>query len=424
MLDYAVSFRKIEPQLGMLNRMRLQTIALCFYCLLVTPEAASAGVQPLKVEVVRSEAQLQSMLASGKVTPLDALTPYGKRRFLSTLAWRSKGVGGFAVVPLIRELSADELSAILSLLDSTSYFPFIREQLIGAPVRLPAPSPEVEQHLVALEEVASRADSGVRDFNTTRDGSALLQHYDELFGAWIKNSALHSQDTENLPLLFDAAALVARENSSTSAVEDMLEIYREMNARGIDTRRSFDSSILTAMIAARDFDQARKFASSRPHLAKRNIPAVVDSVGPNFKGRSVFHYDAGSDTLTRRPVPYADGIQLVMVVDSGCHFSRDALEAIRADTEFREKLQTVNLLLVTPPGSPISTGFLSSWNDANPSLPIYAPYNMKEWNAIAVTSVPQFFVLKNGVVMGQLSSGWPVGGNKTELINLINSISR
>jgi hypothetical protein len=408
----------------MSNRMRFQVTAFCLYCLLVTSGQARSDLKQATVpQVVRSQAQLEAALASGQRTPLDALTPYGKRRFISTLTWGSKGLGGFGFRPLVRELNEEQLSATLSFLDSSSYLRVIGDELVGAPLRLSAPSLEIEQRLLALEDFVFRTSSSTHDSFTARDGSPLLRRYGELFGSLKERPGLQAQPTEDLPLLFDDASLVAGENPASSALTDMRLIQQEMTARGIDTRRSFDGAVLTALIAAREFDQARDFVGHRPHLAKKKIPNVIDSLGRTFSGRSAFQYDATNDTLIRRAMPHASGIELVMVVDAGCHFSRDALESIRADVELQARLQKANLLLITPPASAIAPDFLASWNNANPSLQIYAPYNVREWKSLDVASVPQFFMLKDGVVVAQLTSGWPAGGNKSALVNLLNSVN-
>jgi hypothetical protein len=406
------------------SQIRFLGISFFICCLLLAPARAGSAVEQGAHAVIRSQQQWETMLKSGETTPLDALTPYGKRRFIASMSWGRAGLGGFGFGPLIRELDADQLSDVLTFLDSADYLKYLRDQLVGAQLRLPAPSLDAEQRLVDLETFAKLEIEKNRDIipsSTARGGSTLLRRYEDLFGGQSRLSVLQRQPTADLPLLFDAAALAARETSESTAFADMLEIHREMAARGIDTRRSFDDSVLTALMAAREFKKARMFASSRPHLASREIPIVVDLLGSSFKGRTVLEYDRINKTLTRRALPYPIGTELVMVVDAGCHFSRDALNAIRNDAELQLRLRKANLLLVTPPRSPISTSFLGDWNEANPSMPIYVPFNTKEWEAFDVAGVPEFFLLRNGALVEQLRSGWPAKGNKAALVKLLES---
>ena len=224
----------------------------------------------------------------------------------------------------------------------------------------------------------------------------------------------------NLPLLFDAAALVNFSHPDTPAFHHMMQVHREMAARGIDTRRSFDRTVLSALIAARDFDQARAFASARPALAHDPVPNVIDPLGPRFEGRSVYRYDAGTNTLTRQLVP---SLQLVMVVGAGCHFSKNALDAIRGDAELRGRLKAAELMLVTPPRAAIAFGFIADWNARNPDLPIGVPYHVREWREIDVDGVPRFYLFRNGKAVGRVS-GWPDAGNKAALLEMIDKAGR
>jgi hypothetical protein len=373
---------------------------------------------------VRTQEQWSAVQRSGQKTPLDALTPYGKRRFVGALKWGDNGLGGFSYAPLVRELNDAQLAAVLVFLDSESSLPTLRAMLDGGPLRLPAPSATVEQGLEQLEQFAASENEKRRSassFSTTLGAQPLLRYYLDLFGKRMAQSALQRQPLGDLPLLFDAAALVDGEFPGSPALGHLLLVHGEMAARGIDTRRGFDVAVLKALIGARRFEQARTFAAARPHLGRQAVPKVVDALGAAFAGRSAYQYDAASKTLTRQAVPYPAGHELVMVVDAGCHFSRDALEALRGDADLQARLRKANLVLVTPPRSAISLGFIGNWNAANPSLPLRVPYDVREWQQIDVAGVPEFYLLKGGRVVGQLRSGWPAGGNKAALLRLLDA---
>lgn len=76
-------------------------------------------------------------------------------------------------------------------------------------------------------------------------------------------------------------------------------------------------------------------------------------------------------------------------------------------------------MLVTPPRSVFSAGFIDEWNKSIPGIPIRLPYSVAEWQAIDVAGVPRFFLLKEGKVVGQVT-GWPAAGNKAELLALLD----
>lgn len=376
--------------------------------------------------VVHTQAQLNEALASGQPTPLDALTPYGKRRFIRGLRWGERSVGGFSPEPLERELTSEQLRAALHFIDSDSLLPMLGGHLTGPPLRLPEPSAEAERRLEQLEsfaedDVERRRDAGAAV--TTLDGEAVLRRYQELFGDRLDTAALRRQPLGDLLPLFDAAQLAAGKSPDSAAFGQLLLVHAELSARGIDTRRTLDDRLLYAMLAARRFEQARTFAAARPHLAHRTVPRIVDELGPGFGGRSEFRYDAGNKTLTRVAAPAAEGTELLMVVGSGCHFSQNALDAIAADPALLAQLREARLTVITPPHAPIPLDYVTRWNAAHPALPIRIPAHAREWPAVDVLGTPAFYLLKDGKVVTR-RSGWPEGGNKAGLKELLDAAGR
>lgn len=382
---------------------------------------AAHAVQPAPPLVVRTEAQVKAVLATGQRTPLDLFTPHGKRRFLQRIVWRETGIGGFGGTQLRRELDAAQIGQVLAFLDLGAYKKVFSADLIGRPLRLPAPSARLEQQLEAFE----RLDAALRerraqaaDVTTSTGLKEVAQHYDKIFGARMSAAALRQQPLGDLPFLFDAAALASNTDPASAATGHLVLVHQELARRGIDTRRQPDDAVLDALMSARRFDQARTFASTLPHLKPQAIPAVVDPLGAAFRGRSVYDYDAAGNTLTRRAAPPAAS-ELVMVVGAGCHFSRDALAALGKDAALMARLRQANLSLVIPPSSPIPLSYIAEWNAANPSLLLRVPYDTREWPALAEASTPEFFLLKDGKVAGHVM-GWPEGGNGAALLALLD----
>lgn len=390
-------------------------LALCLACRAMSAQAAEPPV-------VRTESQLESALASRQATPLDLLTPYGKRRFLQWVVWRESAMGGFSGTQLVRELDAVQIAEVLAFFGLQQYARIHTAHLAGVPLRLPAPSPALETQLGLFERLIrtvaeERADAAQA---TSTDGAKrLARRYDEVFAARVAPAALRLAPLGDLSALFDAAALASDANPDSAATEHLLAVHRELAARGIDTRRTFDDSVQSALLAARRFRDARTFAAARPHLGRHDIPSVVDTLGPGFKGRSLYDYDAGRKLLTRRAAPSPSGQELVMVVGSGCHFSRDALAALRADPALLARLRQAGLTLVTPPKAPIPLWYLAEWNGANPALPIRVPYNAREWETVAEAGTPEFFLFQDGKLAGHLV-GWPKGGNAAALLALLD----
>ena len=388
-------------------------------CTSAEPVATAPG--PL---IVHTQEALRATLASRKPTPLDALTPDGKRQVVRQLRWNENGLAGFSTTPLVRELDHGQLAAVLSFLDASAYLPMLEKKLVGPPLRLSALSSQTAQDLRRLRQFADadaarRASASASVTATGIGAPAVLRRYQQLFANRLNPSMLSAEPSGNLVALFDAASLAANDNPASSATDDMLRLHHELTARTIDTRRMLDDAMLYALLAAHRFAKAQAFAAMRPYLAEMAIPQVVDSLGPAFAGRSAFAYDAKHNTLTRVAMPSRPGTELVMVVGAGCHNSANALQALQADPELQGRLRQVHLVLVTAPNAPIETRLISEWNAANPSMPIHAPYSAAQWKGIDVTGIPSFYLLRNGKVVDQ-HTGWSDKG-KADLLKLIGA---
>jgi hypothetical protein len=401
-------------------------LLFCLCCQLAGCISGEPVVTPPAPLAVYTQEALRATIASGKPTPLDALTPYGKREVIRKIRWNENGLAGFGSTPLVRELGHGQLAAVLSFLGASAYLPMLEKKLVGPPLRLSAPSSQTELDLQRLREFAEAdatrravASASISVSATEIGAPAVLQRYYQLFGNRLNPATLSNEPSGNLVALFDAASLAANDNPASSAVDDMLRLHHELTARAIDTRRTLDDAMLYALLAARRFAKAQAFAALRPDLAQMAIPQVVDSLGPAFTGRSAFAYDAKHNTLTRVAMPSRSGTELVMVVGAGCHHSANALQALQADPELQRRLRQVHLVLVTAPNAPIETRLISEWNAANPSMPIHAPYSAAQWKGIDATGVPSFHLLRNGKIVDQLT-GWSDNG-KADLLKLIDA---
>lgn len=406
--------------------MRCCTLLLAFG---FTGAPGAAADRALESSVVRTQAQWQAVIASGQKTPLDALTPYGKQAVSAMLteAWTERGLTSLPASHMVRELNREQLRAVLAFLDSEKYLPMLAAQLHGASLRLPPPSDDVERDWQRLQGAYRAADS-LRDASpdvastTPLSSDAPVRTYFALFEARMREQALRGQPPGDLLLLFDAAAFTNTVSPGTPAFAHLLRVHRELTRRGIDTRRTLDETVLNAMLAAREFAQARAFSATRPHLAHRAAPDIVDTLGAGFVGRSVFDYDRTRHTLTRTALPAAGAIELVLVVNAGCQPSRRALDAIRSDAALRKRLQQANLTIIVPPAAAIPFAFVADWNAANPAVPMRIPFNRAEWASVDTQTVPTFYLLQGGRAVGEVQ-GWPEQGNRAALHAMLGKLA-
>jgi hypothetical protein len=190
----------------------------------------------------------------------------------------------------------------------------------------------------------------------------LVSHYERTFGSSMSPSSLRRHPVGDLPLLFEAALLASNLDQNSAATEHVQIVHQELVKRGIDTRRKFDDSVLYVLLAAREFDKARAFATGRPHLAGQTIPEVADVLGVSFTGRSVYELDSSGKVLTRQMVQIDAG--LVMTVGTGCHFSHDALAAIRNNPDLQARLHREGVMLLISPRAPVPLSYVADTTDS------------------------------------------------------------
>ncbi len=187
----------------MARRIYRNALLLCLAC-------STVSVQATPPVVVRTEAELTAILASGAPTPLDAFTPYGKRSFLRGLRWGTRGLGGFSYLAMLRELDRAQIEALAAFIDSSAYSPARSRDLSSPPLRLPEPSPEIERRYVQLERFVDEESESRHDADgasSVVDRSPVERRYLALFGEQMSESVLRKLPAADLPVLFDAATL-------------------------------------------------------------------------------------------------------------------------------------------------------------------------------------------------------------------------
>jgi hypothetical protein len=371
--------------------------------------------------IVRSASELERRMQAG-ATPLDALTPYGRREFLRGLQWGSKEMTGLSYAPLMRELLPEQITAIAKFLD---FEPYVKSLLADAgrfpPLRLPEPDAALEQRAVAfatwmdMQSRAQRANSNVA--LTRNDHSVLLKRFQKDFADELQSNYLEQAKEGDLALLFQLSHSVAFVALSTASVDAVNRIYQVLKARGIETRRGIDKDMLGLLLMQREFEKARVFVTQHPDLNADVIPHIEDRLPESFQGRSVYNYDPQSNTLTRKAVQLSTGKQLVMVVNAGCRFSRDALDAISNDVTLQQRLLRAQLMITTPPATSIPFHFMQQWNAKHSELEMVAAANRTEWHDIDVPGVPMFYLYENGKLQKRFE-GWTPDTMRAILIAL------
>jgi len=346
---------------------------------------------------LRSQAALQAYLGShaGQPTPLDALPPLARQRFLDSLLFGRTGLGGFDTADLATELTRREVLQVLELFDVAGHAAMIEPRFPDSP---PAwrgqpetgAAPAAYDVLVRLQRAGS-------------DPAQLRQRYDALLGAGLSNPTnFDTRSDRELVYLFRATELIASDAPSAEDAPHLQAIVNTMARRGIaraqDYRRVLDSLLLT-----RDFTGAREFVSLHPQQGLQPVPQFRDRIGRAANAPTLWMPVSASDALERTPWDLAP-TQILVV--AGCHFSRDAAEDIARDPVLGPVFKSHAHWLMLPPGQE-DPGSVREWNRSFPDAPALQIVDRSEWPILpAGWRMPTFLVVHNGKVVEHII-GWP-----------------
>lgn len=380
---------------------------------------ANSNITKASALVVRSKSELEEIMAKGP-TPLDALTPYGKRQFLSHLSWGNRGLSGFSPAALLRELERDEAWEIYSLFGLTEYFP--KKFPEGKALRFVDFRPEFEvlvhQFDAAFEQdVVNKGDGGA---SQTGMPLTLALYRKELKSLLVKEKLQKFVDGD-LYLLFQCVETVSFALPNAETLASLNSIYEEFINRGVDTRRGLDSSLFRAMLKSRDFGNARKFMQSHPTFADQEIPELVDTLRGSGTRETVF-VEQGNKWVRQLAPLKQKGAQLVIVLSESCGFCRQLMKDIDSDVALRTRFEKAQTLLVTDPSDTAPFELVKSWNKSHPHLRMYVPFSAREWKRFDKARVPHFVVVRDNKIVHSMMSWTKDGSSKTQLLALLDKV--
>lgn len=365
------------------------------------PPAAQAAT------VIRSQAQLDGYLrrhvASGEPTPLDALSAGARERFLSDLAWGSKGLGAFNGSDLAEELDDGQIRAVLGLFgsDVTVYAPRSRAAAIGIDLTGLAGISDLDRRYTRFHREANGVGGNLGDAG--RSG-IVAARFDALFPEARDRTSLSALSDHDLRLLWRAASQAAAGASGPDAADTALTVFEACERRGIvdalDVRTMRD-----ILLADRRFDAADRFGDAHPEAGLAALPDFVDTLARDFSGPTVWRMSANGATLTRVAIDLAP---TQVLVTAGCHFSQDAARDIAADPVLGPAFARHARWLVLPPGRE-DLQAVRDWNRRFPQAPAEMIHDRGAWRLLREWPMPRFHIVRGGEVV-ETVTGWPAGG--------------
>jgi hypothetical protein len=373
------------------------------------PSAADATGLP-----IRSLAQLETWLQThaGKQTPLDRMPPGARMRFLASLRFGERGLGGFDPADLGATLTPDEIRAVLAL-----FGPDVEAFAAHIPsTRLPEGSNATSmQATSSIEQRFNELylfDLHLGDATDLERGKALASRYLALFPDARDADYLRGISDPDLKLLYRAAHQANFYNPGTATSAGMAAAIDAMAARGIASADELQDA-RDALLAARQFDSAQRFSDAHAAAQLPPLPRIRGADADFGDQATLWQLDAGSDTLERSPV---DTAPLQVLVLAGCHFSADAARDIVADPVLGPLFRLHGHWLSLPPGQE-DLQAVRDWNREHPQAPMEMLYDRGEWPMFTRWSMPTFYVVRDGKVLGSMA-GWSTS-SREELVALL-----
>ncbi|MBP3985106.1 hypothetical protein J5837_11890 [Pseudoxanthomonas helianthi] len=332
--------------------------------------------------------------------PLDRLSPGARERFLASLDFGENGLRSFPVSDLGLELTPDETRALPAL---------FYEDADGIARMIPLSDQK-------NRETAARRRLGIGPFerrynrfflDTARlrpaddnaHAAAFTQAYLAEFSGMdaVQVGELHDED---LQLLLRASLDAGTMSDDASIASAALVAYGEYEKRGL-AGSAETSQVFNLLLAARDFEKAKRFAAAHPRSGLPELPSFEDAALP-AASPTLWEFSADGRKLKRRAIDLAP---VQIIVTAGCHFSADAAEDISADPVLGPAFQQHAHWLSLAPGRE-DLGALLEWNRKFPKARMTPIHDRAEWSIFPAWRMPVFHIVRDGKVVESVV-GWP-----------------
>jgi hypothetical protein len=383
---------------------RLQSFALLAWlspAFIVAP--AFAG-QPL----ITSKAQLTHYLQNTPPgqSPLDELSPGGRKRFLTQLNFGQHGLRGISRDDPESELTHPQIVRLLALFGAEKYARggltpaeqarFKREQAMDAAARgcvvKSCAETEVERRydeLVKHDPDASLSDAQRFAF--------VGQQYDRLFKSYQTPQRLRSATHPDLRLRKRAVEYTIPLLPSPTHIAQLQLDLAEMQRRSMIDDRDY-TTLHQALITSRDFNAAETLVQRHPSMNVDAVPTFRKPVSLPPGQPTALTVRGGS--MTRQSFNLSAPLRIVVV--ASCHFSEDAARAIEADPQLRPIFAN-NAIWLASQNEHFSS--VKEWNREFPDQPIHIAWQDSEWSMLDSWAMPTFYVFRNGQMV-KTFSGW------------------
>jgi hypothetical protein len=382
---------------------RLRACCLALFCAWMLPTLAFSGSTTPTVAAttapklrwpanpIASRAQLEAYLhdTPAAASPLSAFTLEGRRRFLASLVFHERGLGGFGTDDLGYDLTREQAWNVLRLFGEQNY-----AGDLAARTRPRAP----DARPVTLEATYDR----LAEMPLDRPSNVPAAFYADTFAqAQGRLEGLADLDVELL--LRAAHRLTYADPAASRFLDDMRRDFAELERRH-RADRPHAEALYRALLAAHRTDQARKLLAAWPTLERQPPPTMHDA-GGLAPGQASLWVARGKRDLWRQPLVLDDDAQVVVLGSTGCHFSEAAARSIDADPALRGIFRT-HAQWLAPAHDIVAFDALQAWNRAHSAQPLAILDQDAGLPFISRFETPTFYFLQHGRVVDTVV-GWP-----------------
>ncbi len=364
-------------------------------------------------ELIRSRADLDRHLREHAAdTPINALTPGARERFLYSLRFGDHGLSSASGLDLGDELTQPQILAVMEL--------FGPEAVAQAPqshsdelrwlekrVRSRDAIGDIERRyneyfkaVIDIQEPDERARAGQRV-------AAFDRHLADLY----RGRELGRVDDRELRLLRRAAQEVARSSPGQAQVDAFRAIFAERRRR--DRVSSDDVLTMQSLwLASHRFADARRLASEFPAMKLPRLPHFRDSLGASPGQPTAWRFDATGRQLTREAVDLA--ISRILVTGS-CDELRAVAEDIAADPVLGPAFERHSRWITQAPGIE-SLEAVREWNAQPSAIRLLMVYDRDEWSVLPAWGPAAIHVVKDGALADSIDWQQDALGRREKLV--------
>ncbi|MGP1665474.1 MAG: hypothetical protein ACTS5I_06090 [Rhodanobacter sp.] len=379
-------------------------VVVGLFALLVAGSAIAAQIP------IASQTELTHYLQNTPpdTSPLNALSPGGRKRFLTQLEFGERGISSISFDDAVNELTHPQIVRLFTLFGTEAVAPEgltpaeqarrKQERTHDATARGCAvkscEESEVELHYDALvlHKIATSTAAAQRVISAG-------ERYDHLFGAYQTADHLRHASSLDLRLIRRAAEYVVSRTASARHIAHLQLDLAEMQRRDMLTDKDY-VPLHQALISTRNFAGAMALAQQHPDMGDAAVPTYQAPATLPAGLPTALSIDAHNASMSRESVDLSAPLRIVVV--ASCHFSRDAARAIAADTQL-QPIFAQHATWLADQGE--SFAAVNDWNREFPQQRIHIAWQNSEWSMLNSWAMPTFYVFHHGQLVNQFS-GW------------------